>query len=511
VRRPTTTADDVAAEMSDWPPAAVDAARQRMQELATVLDGGPPDIDVDVLARRIERSVDGQPDRVWLARSVLGGSLPQSDELLHLVRRARLDGMWHALWPSLQTIGADPSVAARPVQVVTGEVTVDVHHTASIDFVSGIQRVVRATVRRWVAASRPLRLVQWTQELDGLQGLDSIALTRLLGPGHVQRLPALVADVANPVLVPWQGVHVSPELTGEPPRSTRLRCMAEVGAAELSFVGYDCIPVTNGETVSDGMESYFAQYLAAVRHATRLAAISRASAEEFCGWRAMLASAGHAGPDIIEIGLPALAEETAEEDLVEARERFCLDHIPLVLTVGSHEPRKNHLAVLHAAELLWREGIVFNLLMVGSGAWKDERFQVQLNALRASGRPIETVRAMPDRMLWATYRLAHCVLLPSLNEGFGLPVAEGLAAGTPVVTSDFGSMRELAAPAGEPLGAIMVDPRDDQSIVLGLRRMLTDRALHERLRGEAQARELGTWERYAEELWTYLVLGKTAP
>lgn len=508
--RTTMTAVDVAAEVGGWRPAAADAARQRMQELVASLDGGRPDADLEVLARQIERSVGSEPTRMWLARSVLGGTLPESDELLQLVRQARLDGMWRALWPSLRSIGTETFATARPVRVVTGEVTVDVHHTASSDLVSGIQRVVRATVRRWVAAERPLRLVQWSVEMDVMEGLDPVAATRLLGTSHDEHLGASAADEAKPVLIPWQGVHVTPELTGEPPRSDRLRCMAEVGAARLSFVGYDCIPVTNGETVSDGMQSYFARYLAVVRHATRLAAISQAAAAEFSGWRAMLASAGHAGPDIIEIALPGIAETATEEDLQEARDRFCVGRTPLVLTVGSHEPRKNHLAVLHAAELLWSEGLLFNLLMVGSSAWKDEGFQAQLNALRSIGRPVEAVRAMPDAMLWATYRLAHCVLVPSLSEGFGLPVVEALAAGTPVVTSDFGSMRELAAPAGHPHGAILVDPRDDHSIALGLKRVLTDRALHERLSGEARERAQDTWERYAAELWSYLVLGLPA-
>lgn len=502
------TAAEVATEVGRWRPAAIDAAHQRMQELVASLDGDRPDANLEELAGQIERSVGTELGRVWLARSTLGATLPESDELLHLVRQARLDGLWRALWPSVRSMEASTPAVTRPVKVVTGEVTVDVHHTAGSEFVSGIQRVVRATVGEWVAAERPLRLVQWSADMDAMQGLDQVALTRLFGHRPDMHLDALAADHENPVLIPWQGVHLAPELTGEPPRSSRLRCMAEAGAAQLGFIGFDCIPVTNCETVSDGMESYFARYLAAVRHATRIAAISRSSATEFSGWRAMLASSGHPGPDIREIALPVHAGETTEADLIEARERFCVGAVPLVLTVGSHEPRKNHLAVLHAAELLWREGLMFNLLMVGSGAWKDERFQAQLNALRAIGRPVEAVRAMSDRMLWATYRVAHCVLMPSLNEGFGLPVGESLAAGTPVVTSEFGSMRELAAPAGQPLGAIMVDPRDDQSIALGLRRMLTDRSLRERLRGEAESRELGTWTRYAADLWNYLVLGQ---
>ena len=120
----------------------------------------------------------------------------------------------------------------------------------------------------------------------------------------------------------------------------------------------------------------------------------------------------------------------------------------MVLVVGSHEPRKNHLAVLHAAELLWREGVAFSLLFVGGNSWKSEEFQAIVRNLQIARRPIQVVEAVDDPTLWAFYELAYCTVFPSLNEGFGLPVAESLAAGTPVVTSDYGSMAEIGALGG---------------------------------------------------------------
>ena len=135
----------------------------------------------------------------------------------------------------------------------------------------------------------------------------------------------------------------------------------------------------------------------------------------------------------------------------------------MVLCVGSHEPRKNHLAVLHAAELLWREGFAFSLVFIGGNAWRDDRFLEHVERLQDAGRPMVSVRALPDDLLWAAYDLAHCLVFPSLNEGFGLPIAESLASGTPVVTSEFGSMREIAGHGG----GLLVDPRDDHAIAAG--------------------------------------------
>jgi glycosyltransferase involved in cell wall biosynthesis len=172
----------------------------------------------------------------------------------------------------------------------------------------------------------------------------------------------------------------------------------------------------------------------------------------------------------------------------------------MVLCVGTHEPRKNHLALLHAAELLWREGVGFNLVLVGGRSWNDDRFVEELARARARNRPVKTVTTMSDTMLWAAYRVARCMVFPSLNEGFGLPVAEALACGTPVVTSEYGSMAEIAADGG----AILVDPRNDHSIAAGMRTVLTDDDVHAQLATAARARPRRTWEQYADDVWSAL-------
>jgi glycosyltransferase involved in cell wall biosynthesis len=93
------------------------------------------------------------------------------------------------------------------------------------------------------------------------------------------------------------------------------------------------------------------------------------------------------------------------------------------------------------------------------------------------------------------------VVFPSLNEGFGLPVAEAIAAGTPVVTSDFGSMREIAAHGG----AILVDPRDDEAIADAVWTLVTDDDAHARLAAEARRAPRRTWDEYADLVWRHLV------
>jgi len=117
-----------------------------------------------------------------------------------------------------------------------------------------------------------------------------------------------------------------------------------------------------------------------------------------------------------------------------------------------------------------------------------------------AGRPITIASTTPDSVLWAAYSIATCTVFPSLNEGFGLPVAESLAIGTPVVTSNFGSMKEIAADGG----AILVDPRSDEDIARGISAILSDPKLRAHLVQQAGARPQRTWAEYAEAVWGHI-------
>jgi glycosyltransferase involved in cell wall biosynthesis len=96
-----------------------------------------------------------------------------------------------------------------------------------------------------------------------------------------------------------------------------------------------------------------------------------------------------------------------------------------------------------------------------------------------------------DETLAVLYRLASVFAFPSLYEGFGLPVLEAMASGTPVVTSNVSSLPEVAGDA-----AVLVDPYDVEAIASGLERVLSDPALASELsrRGLRRAREF-SWER----------------
>lgn len=470
---------------------------------ALVHEGLLPGEGTPSLSRTAAAVADGGDHAAWLALAVLQGELPEPEAVVSLRRRARLDGtevVLARLVAEVRRRAVVPGPRPARVRVVHDAVLVDLQHTAQTDLATGIQRVARLTAARWVR-DHDVTLVGWTTTGRAMRVLSVPEARRATAGGPANDRTVLVEEV----VVPSGGTYLLPELVTEEPRLTRLAALARFSGMTTGVIGFDCVPITSAETTAEAMGGAFAQNLAMVREFTYVGTISHAAGVEYRGWRRMCRAAGMPGPQIDAVPLPT--EPSAAVD--GADERFAArtgltGTLPFVLVVGSHEPRKNHLAVLHAADRLWADAARFALLFVGGNSWRSEDFASELERVQELGRPVDTVRALPEDELWAAYRAARCVVFPSLNEGFGLPVAEALAVGTPAMTSGFGSMAEIAADGG----ALLVDPRDDDSMLSGLRALVRDDHLVAELRRAAAARPQRTWDTYAAELWQTLVHGR---
>ena len=171
---------------------------------------------------------------------------------------------------------------------------------------------------------------------------------------------------------------------------------------------------------------------------------------------------------------------------------------PFVLAVGTLEPRKNLARLVEAFVSL--PGSVRNglkLVLAGGRGWSG----AELDELtRGHADVVRVVGFVPDSDLPSLYAEAVAFAYPSLEEGFGLPVVEAMAAGTPVLTSDRSALREVGEGA-----ALLVDPTDTEAIADGLCRLLADDGERERLVPLGRARAGShTWERCARETLDFL-------
>jgi glycosyltransferase involved in cell wall biosynthesis len=179
-----------------------------------------------------------------------------------------------------------------------------------------------------------------------------------------------------------------------------------------------------------------------------------------------------------------------EEAVARVRERYQLDH-KFVLYVGNIKPHKNLVRLIEAFDELRRGDFdELKLLIIGDEISKLPALRRAVHKHKLH-KQVRFLGYLPDETLAILYRLAAAFAFPSLYEGFGLPPLEAMASGTPVVTSNVSSLPEVAGDA-----AVLVDPYDVDSIVDGLRRVLSDPALAADLRrkGLERAREF-SWER----------------
>lgn len=177
----------------------------------------------------------------------------------------------------------------------------------------------------------------------------------------------------------------------------------------------------------------------------------------------------------------------------------------VVLSVGSIEGRKNHLALLEACESLWREGQKFELHLIGMAQPATAGLALEkLRALQAAGRPLRYDGPQSEPALHAAYRECAFTVYPSLIEGFGLPVLESLAHGKPCVCSGRGALGESSHGGG----CVALDSVDAASLAAALRRLLQNPAMRQELTAAARRRVFRTWRDYASDLTAWMRLLK---
>lgn len=235
-----------------------------------------------------------------------------------------------------------------------------------------------------------------------------------------------------------------------------------------------------------------------VRVARRIIAVSAFTARD-------LERSHGADPNRIRVvhhGVDPVVHPLPENAVAEVRTRFGLLD-PFILSVGTVQPRKNYGRLAKAMDRVAAAGLPHRLVIVGKRGWLADRVESEIAASGCADRVIQ-LGYIDHADLAALYGAADLVCLPSLFEGFGMPLLEAMAHGVPTAVSNRTALPEVGGDA-----TLIFDPTDIRQLGETLVRGLTDHNTRRRLRAAGTRRAAQfTWERAARE--TLAVLHEAA-
>ena len=193
------------------------------------------------------------------------------------------------------------------------------------------------------------------------------------------------------------------------------------------------------------------------------------------------------------IDLQKYSHKYSKSELENIRKKYNLPQ-NYILYLGTIEPRKNIERIVKSFKRYKQEiNDDLKLVIVGKKGWKYDNI---MKLIESMGTDIIITGYIDEEDKVPIYKLSQIFVFPSLYEGFGMPILEAMASGTPVITSNISSMPEVAGNAG-----ILVDPFDENEIFGAYKKILSDEKLKKEMvqRGLEQAKKF-EWKKSVEIL-----------
>jgi glycosyltransferase involved in cell wall biosynthesis len=252
----------------------------------------------------------------------------------------------------------------------------------------------------------------------------------------------------------------------------------------LAAMFHDAIPVKFPHITWPQSVQRHPEYMQLLAGFDRCWAISAATKRDFEGFWRWAGTPQRAAVDVVELGADFDGGNRVQRDAVIPPAR------PALLCVGIVEPRKNQAFLLDVAEALWRDGLDFDLHIVGRvNPHYGRPIEARMRALQQRTGRFHFHAAAGDGELGRLYAAARAVVFPTIAEGCGLPLLEALWRGVPCVCSDLPVLRENA----DGGGCLVAGVNDPAGWSARLRTVLTDATECRRLQTEAMARPLPRW------------------
>ena len=322
------------------------------------------------------------------------------------------------------------------------QILIDISWLVHVDSGTGIQRVVRNILRRWLSCSmREFRIEPVYSSEHGQYRYARKFTSRFLKfPDDI--LEDEIVEFAQGDIFLGLDLHLQVVAA----HADYYRKLRRAGVRVI-FAVYDLLCVRMPQHFSPGAYDAFSRWLQVIVEADAAICISQAVANDLKDWVGENAEHSSKKLSIASFQLGADLDLSTEECGAPKRGDGVVrdsSYAPTFLMVGTLEPRKGHRQVLAAFESFWRNGSDVRLIVVGKSGWLMDDFAEKLRELQLSENRLVWHENVPDEHLDRIYASSDCLVAASEGEGFGLPLIEAARHGLPIIARDIAVFREVA-------------------------------------------------------------------
>lgn len=340
---------------------------------------------------------------------------------------------------------------------------------------AGIHQYIAQVLRTLPLLSNDTRYTVFTRDYDAIGARSGVQVVSSSWPTERRAVRILWEQSALPLLAAQEKLDLLHSMAFVTPVVGRVPTVVTV--YDLSFIHFP-------ETFPTLQRHYLqSQTSRSVRQAQHVITISEASRQDLHRYFSVPLEK----TSVILPGVDSQFQPLPEEEVVAFREAHDLP-AQFILHVGTLQPRKNIPILLEA--LARPECQHIDLVLAGAKGWLYDEIFSQAEALGVMNR-VHFAGYVADEALPFWYNAAKVLVFPSIYEGFGMPIVEAMACGTPVVAARSSSIPEAGGEA-----ALYFDPQDVDTLARHLSDILSDDQLAERMRQDGFAQALNfSWER----------------
>lgn len=363
----------------------------------------------------------------------------------------------------------------------------DITNLMSVDFLTGIQRVVREIIVRMLKKDNIiLHLLAYSEQLNAYKLIRNDSFLEYFVEINGEKKDIVSDEVVEFVDIPSGAVFfdIDSVWNSRLKRSWLFPILKQKGVKIVTQL-YDLIPITHPQFSHENTCMNFMVYVGAnIKYADLIITSAKATADaldELCD------RLGENRKKCVVVPLGAdFSVKNSDDKIDESAIRAAQGKY--ILMVGTIEPRKNHSLVIDALESGLAD-LGINVVFAGRIGWNVAALEKRIKEHPLLGKNLFFVEKPNDATVDMLYKNALAVAFPTFNEGFGLPMIEAFCRHTPVIASDIGVLREVGGELAD-----YFDPYDKVSFIRAVRSLADDEEAYWRKKAQLEKFVPFTWD-----------------